>query len=69
MSEAQNSKDQKQNAQIQLEMAASISSPQEEKEELAEAEKYTSKIANNYANEEVKKTKKAAVVKAPAKVE
>ena len=42
-----------------------------EKEELAEAEKYTSKIANNYANEEVKKTKskKAAVVKAPVKVE
>jgi len=38
---------------------------------LAEAEKYTSKIANNYANEEVKKTKKqkAAVVKAPVKVE
>ena len=42
-------------------MAASISSPQEEKEELAEAEKYTSKIANNYANEEVKKHQRHAI--------
>ena len=50
-------------------MAASISSPQEEKQELAEAEQYTSKIANNYANAEMKKTNKVEVVKAPAKVE